>query len=79
MFEEGTRGRHALLLSFFGATLLAGSAGIAMSAKALVKPVFAACDGLECTSAADCGSRCFCNNPTNTTGHCFTNPPPPAP
>jgi hypothetical protein len=26
----------------------------------------AACDGLGCTDASDCGTKCFCNRPSQT-------------
>lgn len=31
----------------------------------------AACEGLACNDPSDCGSHCFCNNPTDKVGVCF--------
>jgi hypothetical protein len=31
----------------------------------------AACEGLSCNDRSDCGTWCFCNNPTDTTGKCY--------
>ncbi|HEV2844926.1 MAG TPA: hypothetical protein VG477_08780, partial [Thermoanaerobaculia bacterium] len=31
----------------------------------------AACAGLRCNDAGDCGSYCFCNNPDDTSGSCY--------
>lgn len=32
-----------------------------------------ACVGLTCSKPSDCGSKCFCNNPSNTFGSCVAN------
>ncbi len=45
-----------------------------VSVNAAAKPTYealAACAGLRCNDAGDCGSFCFCNNPTDTTGTCY--------
>lgn len=31
----------------------------------------AACAGLSCNDPGDCGTFCFCNNPSDTTGTCY--------
>jgi hypothetical protein len=70
MFEVNPKVKHAMLLSLLGATILGGTSGIVMSAKALVVTAHANCGGLRCSSPSDCGS-CYCNNPDNgTNGTC---------
>jgi hypothetical protein len=74
MLEDRKRLKHAMLLSLVGAGLLMGSAGVVMSARALVVTAHADCAGLNCSSASDCGSKCFCNNPlNNSNGQCHTD------
>jgi len=74
MFEESPKVRHAMLLSLLGVSVLGGATGINISAKALVTTVHAACGGLRCSSAADCGTKCSCDNPDGgTNGTCTSN------
>jgi|GEM_PF-3128304 len=45
-----------------------------VSVNAADRPTYealAACAGLRCNDAGDCGSFCFCNNPNDTTGTCY--------
>jgi hypothetical protein len=73
MFEDKPQLRRTMLASLLSTGLLVGTAGLVMSAKAIVTPVHADCSGLGCSSAADCGPNCFCNNPQNQVGTCYTN------
>ncbi|MFL6260742.1 MAG: hypothetical protein ACJ76Y_13600 [Thermoanaerobaculia bacterium] len=45
-----------------------------VSGNAAEKPAYqalAACAGLACNDPSDCGSFCFCNNPTDKVGSCY--------
>ncbi len=35
----------------------------------------AGCVGLDCNDPTDCGSFCFCHNPTDTIGDCHLDEP----
>ena len=55
------------LFSKFASILaLAMMLGLSASIIQLTDVAFAAnCEGLSCDDGADCGSKCFCNNPGN--------------
>jgi hypothetical protein len=74
MFEDKPQLRRTMLASLLSTGLLVGTAGLVMSAKAIVTPVHADCGGLSCTSGSDCLGSCFCNNPyNNSSGSCYSN------
>ncbi|HEY4595358.1 MAG TPA: hypothetical protein VIJ02_03075 [Thermoanaerobaculia bacterium] len=41
------------------------------AAEKVTYQALAACDGLKCNDPGDCGTFCFCNNPTDTVGTCY--------
>jgi hypothetical protein len=66
--------RSALFVLVITATvlsLLQVSASAAGRERIYSEEELAACAGLACNDPSDCGSFCFCNNPTDTTGKCY--------
>lgn len=50
-------------LALMGLAALLSFSQLAVSAEAAIA---AACEGLTCTAQEDCGSKCFCNRPSQT-------------
>jgi hypothetical protein len=70
MLDYSPNVKRFALLTLLGAGLGIGSGGIVMSAKTLIVKAQSTCEGISCTSAADCGDLCFCNDPQQGLGIC---------
>lgn len=60
-----------LVITVAALSLIQVSGNAAERGTALSYKQLAACEGLRCNDAGDCGSFCFCNNPDDTTGTCY--------
>lgn len=56
------------MLGILGISSVFSIGQLSVSAQALPQ-----CHGLACNDPGDCGTSCFCNNPTDTTGSCISD------
>lgn len=60
-----------LVITVAALSLIQVSGNAAERGRSLTYAELSACDGLACNDPGDCGTFCFCNNPTDTTGRCY--------
>jgi len=61
MFTFTSIKRSSVLSLIAAAVMLAA---VLVATQEIAKANAPACDGLACTSASDCGTKCFCNTPS---------------
>jgi hypothetical protein len=65
-----TRVLFVLVITVAALSMLQVSVNAAERQSGATYEALAACAGLRCNDAGDCGTFCFCNNPDDTTGTC---------
>jgi hypothetical protein len=60
-----------LVITVAALSLLQVSVNAAEKKGGVTYEQLAACEGLECNDILDCGTYCFCNNPTDKVGKCY--------